>query len=300
MINIKELFKYRRIVEQLPGGSGGSGGGGGSLPAGVYLSASFANQHVNYPNRRFVLNGELYATNSGYLSGGYLSYIYKWDGSKWATLLSSSSSTGGVNGTKIDSVDYCVVEFNGKMHFLNSNHHATFDGKSFVNLNDLPYYTSGSMCCCVYNNKLIAYMYDSGKLFEWNESGDTWTEIATLASNTYTYYNIFVVNDVLYIESSKKIYSFNNGVLEQYGTTNNSTTNGVVRNNKVYSINIQTYHSELHEYDPITNTSKTFTLPSFRYVYFTYGGDEFSFIGNTGSASSGTFRFPCFVIHEVT
>lgn len=271
--------------------------GGGSLPAGAYLSASSVRPHITYPYKRFVLNGVLYATASNNGADWAISNIYKWNGSTWSTVLTSNSTTG-INGTTISNRSYNIAEFNGKIHFVDKYKHATFNGSSLVLLNDLPYSTYGT-CLCVYQNKLVCYMYGSGKLYEWVESGDTWKEIATIGSqNQYLY--IAAINDVMYVFDSSKAYRFENGVLVQCGTTKQGYATMVARNNKVYSLNMQTYYCRLFEYDPVTNTEKFWELPPIAASAFTYGGDEFSFMGaGTLPNSNVTQRFPCYVVNIV-
>lgn len=94
-------------------------GGGCTLPAGIYLSASPIKNPNNCRGKRFIFNGELYATTTHYAGAGYLTQLFKWNGSAWETLLyAGDKPTIGINGCPLDSVGWEGAEYNGKFHFI--------------------------------------------------------------------------------------------------------------------------------------------------------------------------------------
>ena len=77
-------------------------------------------------------------------------------------------------------------------------------------------------CFCLYNNKLIGYCDRDNGLYEWNETTDTWTLMATI-SGTYSKYCFpWVINGDLYILSGKYWYRYNNGTITDVGTQSDS------------------------------------------------------------------------------
>lgn len=277
-------------------GTGGSGGG--SLPAGVYLSAYPIAIGIATKHRFFFLNGELYATGTGIAGNGYLSYIYKWNGSSWTTVLSASSSTEGISGTTVDGVGYRAVEYNGKMHFIDGVDHAVFDGSTFTNLNALPAKETTSVC--VYQNKVVVYQATTGSMYEWDEVTDTWTVMAKISSNTYTYYYLHVINDVLYGIESKIVYKYVDGAMVQFkneALTQFSSSATFVYDDCIYYIYSQKTRARLYRYNPLTGENVLVgNIPQFSNYYLTVGGNEISFVGVTNTSST---HHPCFVVNII-
>ena len=181
-----------------------------------------------YYQKWFKINGELYALTLPYTGGGNKFLCYKYTGSKWEGYITTQTN---IDGGPMQRSYY----LNGKFHFVggnDSNKHYTWDGGTTVTkLNDLPVYVDKS--ACVYQGKLFAYSYTDGKLYSWDESTDTWTAVATIAS-TYSWYYTFVINGNLYFKQSNKIYRYDNGALTQIGSTTASTDPDFVYGNCVY------------------------------------------------------------------
>lgn len=265
-------------------------GSGGGLPAGVYLSAPDAPVINKYRQRRFVFNGVLYATAYKGTGEGYICYIYKWDGSAWTTLLSDTTSSYGIGNAYIDCVSWQAVEYNGKMHFFSGKYHAVFDGTTFTAKNALP---NLFVSVCVYQNKLYAYINNTGTIYEWDEGTDAWNTVVQLSTGSWDYYYMYVINDQLYVIKSKNVYLYNKGALEQIATLSYSPTasKSFRHKNKLYYLQDYSsatygYFSKVYRFDPITKTEECIgDIPRFSNIYFTLSNDEISFTGTTASTS---------------
>lgn len=276
----------------------GGGSGGGTLPAGLYLSASPIKNPTPYIHRRFMFNGELYATSANMAGSGYMNVVYKWDGNAWTTILTNTSTTAGVNNVKLDGTDWFAAEYNGEMHFFDnvtSTRHYVFDGEQFAESTELPY--SYYRCTpVIYQNKMIMYSYSSGTLYEWD--GSTWNAMAKISSNSYTDYFPFVVAGELYLSSSTTVYRYDDGVLTSIGTLPKSGSDWMVLNGKAYYADAS--NGNLYEYDPITNTTTTINMSMMSGARFSVNTGDLSACIYTSTSSNDRCPFFVFNIVEST
>ncbi len=257
-------------------------GGGGTLPSGLYLSAHPIKQPTSYAHRIFMLQGERYATWYNAAGSGNLNRVAKWNGSSWDTIWTTSLS----GSLFLDGRDWTGIEYNGKMHFTDNSEntsHVVFDGSSFTASTSLPANSTGN-CFAVYQNKLVVYTIGDGSLYEWDEDNNAWVVMATIASNTYTSYYPFVVDDQLYLSKSTTVYHYNEGVLEEVGTLPWMADEWVVADSKAYFENIR--NGKFYGYDVSTNISQTWSVPKMNASHFSVGTNDISFCAVTGSSNS--------------
>lgn len=263
------------------GGDGGGSSGGGTLPAGVYLSASDIKNPTNYRHKRFMFNGELYAGAGNVAGGGYLHAIYKWNGSAWVTLLSGSSTTADLIGGTMDSILWKCVEYNGKLHMIESKCHYVFDGTNLTRSTNLPY---GETSACVCNGKLYVYS-DSGSsksVYEWDDDNSAWNTVVNFSSYAG---KIISYGDQLYFVSSNTITKYVDGKLTEWGTAPGITNEWVSvgdtmycldkNSSKFYKVNFETMEF-----------AEMGLIPRFYYYYFTENANELSSVGVTHSTNN--------------
>jgi hypothetical protein len=204
------------------------GGGGGSALEGAHFIPNKTSTPNKYYQKWFKINGELYALTLPYNANGSDFLCYKYTGSGWEGYITTNTYIG--SGPMQRS-----YYLNGKFHFVGGNssdeHHAWGGGTTVTKFNDLP--GTVDKAACVYQGTLFAYAYDTGKLYSWAESTDTWTEVATIGSK-YDWYYPFVINGNLYFVNSKTIYRYDNGALTQIGTASTSVTIDFVYGSCVY------------------------------------------------------------------
>lgn len=238
-MNIKDfLLGYEAGVAQ----GGGGNGGGGSFPTGLYWKDGGITMPTKYHQQWFSLNGEQYAIATSYSGAGNWGDIYKYTNGAWAKIITGTSANkypatiGGMN----------IVEYNGKVHMAGgeTKRHKVFDGVSVTSMNDLPAYCA-NRSMFVHNNTLKYYSYDDGSVYAWDETSDTWTVEATIASS-YTYINFAVDNKTgnAYCTKSLTIYKYNGAALEEIGLCSKWGTALGIHNGNLY------YRHATYSYTP--------------------------------------------------
>lgn len=266
--------------------SGGSGGGGGSLPAGMYFTASSNKSPTNYRHKRFMYNGELYATWYNAAGSGYANRLSKWNGSAWESVLSSQLST-------MDGTNWGACEYNGKMHFIEGKSHYVFDGTTFTKSTDLPAMGYGDPV--IYQGKIVTYVGSEGSLYEWDDTNSVWVSMAKLANNSYTYYAPFTYNDTLYLEESNKLYIYDNGVMTEVASVSGGSDNWRIYNGKAVSFKFgKAYFVDLSTY-----AETTYTIPNGNYIESVIPND-LSFGYYTSSSSNNYMAFFDVIVNEAT
>lgn len=288
---ISESDTFRSYAEKIAAINGGSSGGG-TLPAGIYLSAPSERVPNTYRGKRFWFNGELYATSTNVAGAGYLTRIYKWNGSSWILLLSATGSYG-ISDAKIDSASWKGLEYNGKFHFFDARHHAVFDGTTLTVMNDLPNDNSNIN---IYQNKLISFSYDAFALYEWNESDDTWTTIATFSEHPS---KCAVVSNELYFQESNKLYKYIDGALMEIGTLlKTSMSEFFAMNGNLYYMYRQSTRTEWYKHNIATNESaKLGESSGFALIYCQFDENELSFCGITANGNNNCA--PHFIVNII-
>ena len=273
--------------------------GGGSLPAGVYLSKSPIDPPDKNTQKRFMYNGNLYLASRTDTSAGPWMAIHRWDESTnaWVTVISTTSSTSGINNTFIDVFDFRIAEYNGLLHVFSGKDHAIFDGTTVTKSTDAP---ASSACPVIYQGKLMVQCTNNKILSEWDESSATWVTVATFSS----YYNYpIVVNGELYLYKSYKLYKYKDGELSKVGPVSEAPEKSVVVNGKLYTFKTGlVYCTPILEYDFVTNTEKEVgRIPSFSGVYLSQGTNDISFYATNTKTSNSNYsdRYPFFVLHIV-
>lgn len=276
-----------------------AGSGGGSLPAGVYLSKSPIDPPNKYTQKRFMYNGNLYLAGRTDTSAGPWMAIHRWDDSTnaWVTVISTTSSTSGINNTSIDVFDFRTAEYNGLLHVFSGKYHAIFDGTTVTKSTDAP---ASSAWPVIYQGKLMVQCTNNKILSEWDESSATWVTVATFSS----YYNYpIVVNGELYLYSLYKLYKYKDGELSEAGSVSKIPQKSVVVNGKLYTFGTgPSCYTPILEYDFVTNTEKEVgRIPAFSEVYLSEGTNDISFYATTTNIyqSSSTDRYPFFVLHII-
>ena len=287
--------KIREIVK-LIGTGGGGGSGGGTLPAGMYLSASDIPNPSNYRHKRFMFNGELYASCYPGTGSGYLRTIYKWNGTAWKTLLTTSSTTTDIAGGGMDSVGWVCAECNGKLHLLDGNVHHVFDGTTLTNTTELPSGESVSICVC--EGKLYASSqdYEAGALYEWDDDNSTWITLATFSTPSLIG-RVCSYGGQLYFILNANVYKYVDGTLTTWGTAPVSTNNYFYVDNTLYCYKVNSYYTVWYKVNLETmEYTELGTTPSFANIYPTLNADKLSFAGCTYTTNS---KFPFFVANIV-
>lgn len=268
------------------------GAGGGSLPAGVYLSKSPIDPPDVNRQKRFMYNGELYAGVASNKSDGYLTTIYKWNGSSWVSIVTASGSYG-VGNAYIDVDDFRIAEYNGKLHVFSGKRHAIFNGTTFVASTGLGGATAYPV---VYQNKLMVLCSYDNTLYEWNESSSTWTTVVAFSAS-YNY--PVVVNGELYFYRLYKLYKYEGGALSEVGAVDSGFVNSAIVNGNLYYIETGwTHYAKVFKFNFATNTkTEVGQIPRFSQMFLTQGANELSFTGVTVNASnsSSTYNYPFFV-----
>lgn len=271
------------------------GAGGGSLPAGAYwkFDGTISLPNSNY-QRWFMLNENLYAltlTATGKTGSNTVS-IYKWSGSAWS-LLTTTSSLGWY--TSFYGMQY--VEYNGKIHFAGNEieGHFTFDEiNGVVRKNDLPKAISGGLF--VQDGKLKAYCVKDGSVYVWDESSDSWSKEVQL--NTYAfYYYVFVnVGEEVYATYSNVLYKYENGVLTKVASASVAFDQACVVGNHVYCLTRSTNGGTLKKVNVSTGKVVTIgkTPPSTSGWNLDYILGEIRLIG-----CDNTYKCN-YILHEVT
>lgn len=279
------------------GGSGGGGTGGGSLPAGVYLSASPIKNPTTNRHKRFMFNGELYASCYPNTGSGNLRTIYKWNGTAWETLLTSSSASTDIAGGGMDSVNWNCAEFNGKLHMVDGKYHYVFDGENLVRTTDCT--GASETTLCVWQGKL--YLVDSHSsntrgLYEWDDDSSAWNTVTT-----FSFYpgEGISYGDQLYCINGTTVYKYVDDTLTSWGNAPASMREYVCVGNELYCCNVNyglgltmwyQVNLETMEYTEIGTT------PTFANIYPTLNTDELSFTGCTYTTNS---NFPFFVVNII-
>jgi hypothetical protein len=264
---------------------GGIGGGGGSLPAGVYFTASSIKSPTNFRHKRFMFNGELYAIWYNAAGNGYANRLSKWNGSAWESVLSSQLST-------MDGTGWKACEYNGKMHFIEGKSHYVFDGTTFTNSTDLPEMIYGNPV--IYQGKIVAYVTTGGNLYEWDDTNSAWVSMAKLANNNDTYYAPFTYNDTLYLVESKKLYIYNDGVLNEVATLSRDGDRWYIYNGKaIYfdQFNGKAYFIVLSNY-----AESIYTIPAGIYQFSVIPDSLFVLYYKESSKSTYSAYFDVIVI----
>lgn len=249
MINIRDLIVNQGFVKAVLG-VGGSGGG--SLPAGAYLSNPDIYLFSNNRNKRFMYNGEMYVGCGTSTSTGYLKKIAKWNGTGWTTII-NDTGTSGIGGVAIDSVDFKIAEFNSKLHIFSDRNHVVFDGSTVTKSTQVP--VSGATYPVVYHGELMVYASSSYKLYKWNASNSTWSEVASFAEKPVI---AVVIDEELYLADSSSMYKYKDGALTKIGTLNRGSyihTHTVVDGVLYYVYTGFSTATYLLKYDFATNTS---------------------------------------------
>jgi hypothetical protein len=181
---------------------GGGSGGGGAFPPGAYWKVPWRFP-VGYESAHFLFGGELYSFNQ-YTSDNSSIEINKYENGVY-------TKVAGFSYSYPCSPSYVsFAEMNGKMHFLGADRgmHYVWDGvsASCTKMADVPY-SLGAKQAVVYNNTLYVLCNRSYGLHKWNESGDTWTKVATITSGTscVALYN----GELLVWQQDKKLYKYN-------------------------------------------------------------------------------------------
>jgi hypothetical protein len=267
-----------------------SGGGdvivGGNIPAGVYLSAADEYEQ-SAQHRRFMLNGNLYYAGTNSTASGYLNVIKKWNGTTWETVLESTSTTAGINDTKVDGTNWRGVEIDGKFYFAESRSCAAFDGATLTVLPDIPKTES---TCFKWNGKLYVYTGSGYTLYEWDNDNSAWIAMTT---HKYAYF-AFVLNDDLYLVNSSGVCRYDNGSLTLVCTAPSNSTRFFVKDGAVYGY----YMNKFYKFDLSSGThTQIGAIPSFSYLYWSYGTSEIGFNGVTNYTPNS--KCPYFVVNIV-
>jgi hypothetical protein len=218
--------------------------GGGGLEPGVYFKRHEINCNGSYYQNWIWWNGELFCFRLPFNGDGTEYEVFKQADGKWTKIIERMNMGDGVSNP---------ILFNGKLHFVSGTTHCVFDGASVTKLNNLP---SGSNLSArsstVYGGKLLAV--DSEKLYEWDESADSWTQISTLDSSfQYNYIYLFAANGELYMIKGNDIYLYSNGTLTKVATFAVSFMRHIgFVNNCYYAYCGSKY--DLVKYDPASNT----------------------------------------------
>lgn len=278
------------------GGGGGSSGGGGTLPAGIYLSASDITNPTIYRHKRFMLNGELYASCYPGTGSGFLRTLYKWNGTAWETLLTTSSTSTDIAGGAMDAVAWKCAEYNGKLHMLDGKTHHVFDGTNLTKTTALPNGESTSICVC--NGKLYASSnaYKAGALYEWDDGNSTWNTVTTFTTVSFAGL-VYSCGGHLYFIDGKTVYKYADGTLTSWGTAPVSANAYFHVDDTRYCYENSSYYTKWYRVNLETmEYTELGKHPSLYQVYPTLNADELSFTGCTYGTNS---RFPFFVVNIV-
>ena len=270
-------------------------GSGGSLPAGIYLTGSPILPPTTFRHKYFKYNGALYAGSGSGAGDGYLMFIYKWDGSTWSTVVSSTGSYG-LGNAYIDCDDFEIAEHNGKLHIFSGKRHVVFDGITVTESTSLP---TMSAYPAVYQNRLLVRCSEDKNLYEWDESNGTWITVTTF-SNYYDY--PFVVNGELYFYNSKKIYKYTDGVFSEAGNVSYSISRHVVLNGSLYYFDRQTKYCRFYKFDFTTNTETVVgTTPGFGEIFLSQNTGDISFTATSTKRANASYNtnYPFFVANII-
>jgi hypothetical protein len=200
--------------------------GGGGFGAGAYFKPYNILTYGSYYQNWAWLNGELYCFRLPFSGGGHEYEVHKYTGdNKWTKI---------VEKTKLGANNLRFVLLNGKIHILGGlKYHHVFDGENLTKLNDVPSASSvGERSQAVYNGKLMCMAYNV--LFEWNESIDEWTQVASHSTDQYLSRDLFVANNELYAYCNKKIYLYSNGTMTEVADLGANYTLICCHNNRAY------------------------------------------------------------------
>lgn len=214
--------------------------GGGGLEPGVYYKRYETYYNKSNPQTFIWYNNNLYVFT---YSGSYLFDVIRNDGyRKWTTI---------VSGYQMKSVNMSHTVFlNGKIHFaVGGKYHYVFDGETITQLNDIP--TENNIKSAVLYNGTI-YAVDRYRLYAWEESTDTWTEMAYYANTYDDAWRLLVSHGELFGICGKNTLLYSNGSFTKQGACEsfpNWVHNGFgYGGDGFYNI---------VKYDPYTGTSKT-------------------------------------------
>lgn len=297
--NIAQGVDIAGVVGTLTSGGGGSGGG--TLPAGIYLSGSpYGVNPTSNRHKWFNYNGETYAGANSTLGAGVLMYMYKWNGSKWEIVL-STTALNGLGDANIDCQSFKVVEYDGKAHFIDNKYHAVFDGTTFVASTSVP---SGSAYPAVYEGKLYAYSNNDYTLYQWDDITSTWSTVVTFSEEPT---KAFSFNGELYfyVYSDDGLYRYDNGTLTRIGTITHSVGNFLRVNDSLYLTEPRTNtYDYLYRFDFEAGEDVYIgRIPTLYGTAFSENTNDISFVGTTAkvtSTSSGAFQFYVANIVEAT
>lgn len=180
-------------------------GGGGGLEPGVYFKRHEIPCYGGYYQTWIWWKGELYCFRLPFNGNGVDHEVFKRSGTSWSKIVERMTMCDGVKNP---------LFFNGKIHIIGGNNmHLVFDGESVTALNNMPNGAYvGTESACVYDGKIV--VSNGSAVYEWDESSDSWAQIATLDSAyQYNYFRLFVANGELYFNYNKSVYLYSNGTL---------------------------------------------------------------------------------------
>lgn len=176
-----------------------AGGGGGSLPSGVYWEQVSPFAPYSYANYYFTYNEELFVNvKTSSSSDSYV--IYRYDGDKYTAVSNTLTIMYGYNNPFV---------YKGKLHFLDTIGHYTYDGSTLTRLNNHSTEGGTRVSTLIWNG--ILYVYGKGALWKWDEVSDTWTDSGITADGRYKTGAIFIHNNKLYRLDSNKLYEYIDG-----------------------------------------------------------------------------------------
>jgi hypothetical protein len=269
-------------------------GSGGALPPGVYLSVSPIKSPHDYRHRRFMYNGELYASGDPRIGSNYLNKIYRRDENAWVTVLETEDPTTGINGCVCNSTNWNGAEYNGEFHIFDGAEHWIFNGSTLVESTKVPV-TDGETYPAICNEKLYVYAAKTYTLYVWNPETNLWTSVVNYGSvYGYVYGPLLVVNDEMYLTRNGDLYKCSGKTLTYAADSLGLIANATIVNDNIYTFKNNWWYKIDLKARGYIELGRT---PSMGTVTFAVGTGDISFTAVDSSCS--TAYCPHFVVNIV-
>lgn len=225
-------------------------GSDGGLEPGLYWRRSEIpniSSRTKYYQSRFVYDGKLYAAVLTYTGSGSNPETYLWNDTAWTKVVDKMDVYSDPHTARNR------VLYNGKLHFINGIYHDVFDGTTYIQKANLPKETSGT-CCFVQNNKLMAFAYADGNLYEWDEATDTWSVYESLGISSSPH---VLINGSIYRIDSNRILKRVDGAWTVAVSFTSAATSGnvLIYDDCVYFVKDDSgYGYALWRFDPVAET----------------------------------------------